>query len=167
MDVKKKPHPLVIQKRGPFGNINRTGAPDSPSALIPHSHPKFHDNIEAGILTVVKTAILSGFDTFSSCEGHIYPRKRSSIRHVGVIIEKNDTRRWIKAVHRLNKDHGIHLVLNMPSGSDFSSIQTRPYKKPTALNILIGYPEDSDIEYKTAATIALLKSLAMPVTPKR
>lgn len=157
----------IVQKQGPFGNINLTGIPGRPSATLPCNHPDFYINVERGIISIVNAAVASGFDTFSSCEGHIYPNGSAHNRHIGLIIENKDASRWSRAVQAINTTHTVNLELHFTSGSAFNPIFTRKYQNPTALNLCLGDPNDKNLSRKTALAIKLLKIMGALLRSKK
>ncbi|MEI8010960.1 MAG: hypothetical protein WCI27_00575 [Candidatus Omnitrophota bacterium] len=147
------------QKCGPLGNINKTGKPGEPSFLFPSTNLNFTLNVERGIRATVKAAVKCGFDTFSSCEGHVKGAQCWSSRCLCFIIEQAAFADWVLLIATMNRLYGINFYLSCPDERDSHMVFTRQYKQPLVINITIGSPNDHDIEYKTVLLTNIFKKL--------
>ena len=147
------------QKRGRFGNINIKGQPDSPAYIFKSSDPKFLNNIEPGIKPVLVALVSACYDTFSSCQGHLYKNGRASNRYVELIIERTKVYDWVQRIIKLNKKKNIDLRFFVRLEAYAWLAQTRSYDSPVIFAIVIGSPVDKNLDLKTEALVSFIERM--------
>ncbi len=145
--------------RGKYGNINTTGEPRRGAAILKSSHRQFWSAIEPGVKPLVRALVRSGYDTFSSCEGHTYPDGQEVCRTVDMIIEKERVNFWLSCLKQLNERHKVSIQHMLIEDDGMRFAMTRDYGSPIRFVFLIGMPSDKDTQRKTDLLLKLFKSL--------
>ena len=127
------------------GVINSTGQIGSPAFIVDPSSIDFYDEIEDGIKSTVKCAIDSGFETFSSCQGHACKESGYQQRTITLLLEKFELVFWrcmiadLNIINQFNPPIEYHILENEDGKIDFMIIIGSAYdleetcKKQSAL----------------------------------
>ena len=127
------------QKKSKYGNINFEGSRYSKSLLINNREPDFLDEIEDGIKPIIKVLVNKGFDTYSSCQGHVY---EDDISHMNfdLIDEKENKDKWLQYLEYIQNKYSISLkvdFLEIPEKAKY--LLNKEYREP--IRVVFIFPD--------------------------
>ncbi len=107
------------------GVINATGKLGDSAHIVSPASVDFFDEIEDGIKSTVRCAIETGFETFSSCQGHVGCDSKYQQRTVTLILDNNELIFWqhmisdLNIVHQYKSPIEYHILARKDSRFDF------------------------------------------------